>query len=294
MKPQISIITPSYNQVDFIEETIQSVLSQNITNLEYLVFDGGSTDGTVDVLRKYSGKLKWESEKDGGQTEAINKGILQTTAPILGWLNSDDIYYPNALSIALEYFIKHPDIDGLYGDANHIDANSEFLSKYPTEIWNWEQFKEVCFISQPAAFVRTNVFSKYGLLNSNFRGADYEYWLRLGKKQANFLYVPELLAATRLHKSAFTIASKIEVHTEMNNMTKQILGKTPDKWVFNYAHAVADEQSFSRQEQFTYAIIVSLVSWYAMLRWNRSISLNVMKTTFLWISSNFSKKIGRK
>jgi glycosyltransferase involved in cell wall biosynthesis len=290
----ISIITPSYNQGLFIERTIQSVLSQDIECIEYWVIDGGSTDTTIDVLKKYSDKLYWVSEKDNGQADAVNKGLLRSTSPILGWLNSDDIYYPNILSIVLEYFDSHPDIDVVYGDANHIDADDNLLGRYPTEKWDWERLKTTCFISQPATFIRRRVFQQCGLLDINLRSADYEYWLRLGKTRVGFAYIPRLLAATRLHPAAFTVAFKTVVHKEVNDITRRHFGKTPDEWIFNYAHVVTDDQGISRKNRLRFAMAVSLVSWYAALRWNHSISWHVLKTTTFWISANLRNWLWNK
>lgn len=270
----------------FIERTITSVLSQDVESIEYWVIDGGSTDTTINVLKKYSDKLHWISEKDGGQADAVNKGLSRSTAPIVGWLNSDDIYYPNILPIVLEYFDTHPDADVIYGDANHIDADDNLLEKYPTENWNWERLKATCFISQPATFIRRKIFQQYGPLDVNLRSADYEYWLRLGKSQVSFAYLPSLLAATRLHSSAFTVTSRTIVHKEVNDITRRHLGKTPDDWIFNYAHAVAGDQGISRQNQLHFAMAVSLISWYAALRWNHSISWRILKTTSFWVSAN--------
>ncbi len=122
--PKISIITPSWNQGPFIERTIRSVLEQGYPNLEYIVMDGGSTDGTIDILRKYEGRLTWVSDKDKGQADAINKGITRSTGDIIAYLNSDDIYETGALRKAADHFSAHPDDRWLTGQCRIIDVRT--------------------------------------------------------------------------------------------------------------------------------------------------------------------------
>ena len=181
MPPVISIITPSYNQGEFIERTIQSVISQNIISLEHLIVDGGSTDNTLKVLRQYDNQISWISEKDDGQTDAINKGIIMTQGEIIGWLNSDDIYFADTVSSVIEYFEAHPHVDVVYGNAHHIGRNDEYIDNYPTEKWSYARLMDACFICQPALFFRRRCVKKCGMLDRKLEYCmDYEYWLRLG------------------------------------------------------------------------------------------------------------------
>lgn len=283
MTPDISIVTPSFNQGRFVERTLKSVLSQNVPTLEYIVMDGGSTDETVSILKKYDAELVWVSEKDQGPSDAINRGIQRTSAPIIGWLNSDDIYYPDALNAVIEYFMSHPEVEVVYGDACHIDENDVVLEQYPTENWDWERLTNVCFISQPATFLRREVFLRHGALDICLRNMDYEYWLRLGKNGVRFAHLPKLLAATRLHPAAFTVMARVAGHQSINDITRRHLGRTPDRWLFNYAHAVVESQGFSRAHRLRFVIAVSLTSYYAALRWNKRISLPMFQTTAHWI-----------
>lgn len=281
---RISIVTPSYNQGRFIERTLQSVLSQDIGGLEYLVMDAGSTDETLSVLERYADRLTWGSEPDRGPSDAINKGFHRASGPILGWLNSDDIYYPGTLKAVLAFFERHPDVDVVYGDTHHIDEHDSILEVYPTEEWNWERLKETCFISQPAAFFRRRVFEEFGPLAVGIRGMDYDFWLRLGKNHVRFAHLPKFLAATRLHKDAFTMAQRIAVHSEINSITRHHLSRTPDIWLFGYAHAVAEAWGYTRDRIVSFRLIIAAASLYAAIRWNRRVSRKMLKMIMRWIS----------
>jgi glycosyltransferase involved in cell wall biosynthesis len=282
-RARISIVTPSYNQGKYIERTIQSILAQNVEGLWYMVIDGGSSDETLSVLRRYEDRVPWVSERDRGPSDAINKGFYLSSGDILGWLNSDDIYYPGALQTTLDFFEKNPDVDVMYGDTNHIDENDEFIEKYPTEDWDWERLKKTCFISQPAAFFRRRVFDRYGPLEVGIRSMDYEYWLRLGKNKVRFVRLPQLLAATRRHKEAFSIAERMACQTEINSFTRKHFSKTPDQWLFNYAHAIAESKGCNRNQLVRYIPTMIYYSIYAALHWNQHVSKGMVKAFCEWI-----------
>jgi glycosyltransferase involved in cell wall biosynthesis len=275
MTPKVSIITPSYNQGQFIERTIQSVLNQKISNLDYVVFDGGSSDDTVPILQKYEGNLRWVSEKDKGQTHAVNKGIIGTDGEIIGWLNSDDIYYPGAVSKVLEIFELNPDVDIIYGHAHHIDEHDNFIEEYYTENWDYEKFKSVCFVSQPATFFRRSVVEKFGLLDEKLQYCmDYEYWIRLAENGVKFHYCPEIIAGSRLYANTKTMGATVKVHTEINDMLKKNLKKVPDRWVSNLAHVKL--RSLSLQDShYLFPLAVTTLSAFYSVKWNKSLSANI-------------------
>lgn len=243
---KVTIITPSFNQGKYIEKTINSVLSQNILDLEYIVMDGGSTDETIDILHKYSDKIIWKSEKDRGQTDAVNKGIRKSTGDIIGWLNSDDIYYPNAINKVLDVFSKNPQINVVYGNAYHIDKEDKVIEEYYTEDFDYERLKEVCFICQPSLFFRKQVIEKYGYLDDSLQFCmDYDYWLRVGKGEI-FYYLDEFIAGSRLYEDNKTLGCRRLVHEEMLLMQEKNLGKAHPRWIFNLAHVIVDEMGIER------------------------------------------------
>ncbi|HEY2596759.1 MAG TPA: glycosyltransferase family 2 protein [Chloroflexota bacterium] len=283
MTPHVSIITPSFNQAAFVERTIQSVLSQDVDGLEYVVMDGGSTDGTLEVLQRYTSRLRWRSGPDGGHSDAVNRGFQASTGAVIGWLNSDDLYEPGAVRAALEFLAEHPDVDVVYGDANHIDADDRVIERYPTEPWNQARLAEVCFISQPATFFRRRVVERYGGLDTGYRyGIDYEFWLRLAGRGARFAYLPRLLAATRLHPAAATLAQRVACHAANNSLTRRHLGRTPDRWLFQYAHAVLEEDGLDQWPRPLSSVAFAGVSLYAACRWNRAVSADMLGKLVRW------------
>jgi glycosyltransferase involved in cell wall biosynthesis len=289
MKLSLSIVTPSYNQGSFIERTIQSVLNQNV-QAEYVVFDGGSQDETIEILKKYAGQLHWVSEKDRGQAHAVNKGLLATHGDVIGWLNSDDVYFPDAFQTVLDCFENNPEVDMIYGNADHIDKQDGIIEPYPTENWDLNRLKETCFISQPAAFFRRSVVERFGLLDERLHFClDYEYWLRIGLGGAVVKYLPVKLAGSRWYQETKTLGFRSRFHGEINTMLQRKFGQVPEIWIMHYAHAVLYERDFPKTARFRFATAVSALSIYAALKWNRRVSRQMLVTCRRWISGSLRK-----
>ena len=236
---KVSVVTPSFNQAAFLGRTLASVAMQG-GGIEHLVFDGASTDGSAELLNEWgqSQSFRFVSEKDAGQADAVNKGIAASRGEIIGWLNSDDVYYPGAVARARKFLESHPDVDVVYGMANHIDADDQVIGPYPTEPFDFEQLKQRSFICQPAAFFRRRVVERFGPLDASLRYCmDYELWLRLAKGGAKFAYLEHRLAGSRLHPDTKTLGSRVAVHAEINDMLKRTIGRVPRRWLVNYAYA---------------------------------------------------------
>jgi glycosyltransferase involved in cell wall biosynthesis len=208
----ISIITPSYNQAAYVEETIRSVLDQDYTNLEYIIMDGGSTDGTVDILRRiHDPRMTWISEADRGQSDAINKGMRRANGDILAWLNSDDAYLPGTLRTIAAHFEAHADSHFVYGDAIAIDERGrEYGIRTHVRQVNADLLINQCdYIVQPAAFWRSSLWRTMGELDESLRySMDYEYWMRVSKRYP-LDYLPIAFARERLYANAKTFKGAI-------------------------------------------------------------------------------------
>ncbi|MDX9943595.1 MAG: glycosyltransferase family 2 protein [Azonexus sp.] len=280
---KVSIVTPSYNQGQFIERTLQSVAIQTGAEIEHVVFDGGSTDTTVEVLKRFQPAVRWVSEKDGGQTDAVNKGICATDGEIIGWLNSDDIYYPDAVAQVVSFFEANPDVDVVYGMADHIDIEDHPFESYPSEPWSFERLQETCIICQPALFFRRCVVEQHGLLDESLNYCmDYAYWLRLAKAGVRFAYLEIKLAGSRLYADNKTLGARVKVHAEINKMLSRILGRVPDRWLFNYAHAVMDSKIDRDQSPRKYRLGLCVYAAYAALKWNRTVTFAMLSSLRKW------------
>ncbi len=204
--PRITVITPSFNQGKFIERTIKSVVNQNYPNLEYFVMDAGSTDDTVDTLKKYTDQITyWESKKDSGQSNAINKGILKSSGEIITWLNSDDYLADGALHIAAEAYVKDQ-FDVLVGNCIFIDEKGTVINNKKGHLINnkyYEPYNPNCLIIQPATFFTKKSIELTGLLDESLHYTmDFDFWMKLAARGGKFIYTDNNLAYMTRHSNA--------------------------------------------------------------------------------------------
>jgi glycosyltransferase involved in cell wall biosynthesis len=215
---RITVVTPSYNQAPFLEQTIRSVLDQSLDGLEYIVVDGGSTDGSLEIIRRYADRLAWwVSEPDLGQTDAINKGFARATGGVLAWLNSDDTYEPGALREAVGFLEANPDVGLAYGEANFIDEDGRVIGRFNARQTDYDRLmRGAVYIPQQAAFFRRSLWEQVGPLDPDFYFAmDYDLWVRLSKVSRLQYLSGRIWANFRLHRAAKTIADDPRCWPEM-------------------------------------------------------------------------------
>lgn len=208
--PLVSVITPSFNQEKYLSKTIQSVLTQDYPFIEYIVIDGGSSDNSAQIIEGVQNRLAyWVSEKDKGQTDAINKGFAKATGEIIAWLNSDDTYEPGAISAMVETFKKNQDCGFIYGDCNFINAEGAIIGKFNAKQTDLKRLRAgYVHIPQQAFFFRGELWQRVAPLDDSIYFAmDYDLWLRLAEL-APLRYIPgRPWANFRLHEDAKTIAA---------------------------------------------------------------------------------------
>ncbi len=219
---KISIITPSYNQGSYLEETILSVLNQNYENIEYIIIDGGSSDNSVEIIKKYQSKLHyWSSEKDNGQSEAINKGLKKCTGDVITWLNSDDVFLPNILSEVSNYFVKNPKLGLLHGKALLFgEKRKGQVIGNPMDHMK-ERYLAYIPFPQPSSFFNRKVIEKTGPLNANLHyGMDFDLLSRIA---LNFeiTYINRILTKYRIHDE-----SKTNHHLKFAEDWQKVFSKT--------------------------------------------------------------------
>ncbi len=222
-EPLVSIVTPSYNHAAYIEQTIKSIREQDYPNIEHIVIDGGSTDNTVDILKRYEDRLTWVSEKDNGQTNAINKGFRKATGDIMAWLNSDDVYMPGAVRAVVEHFQKHPEDKFVYGNVLAVDKHEQSYG-VRSHIHQGDQSElvnSVNFIVQPATFWRREVWDTMGELDESLHYMmDYEYWMRVAGKYP-LRHIPVVVAKERMYPAAKTFSGAVTRMEEMQAVAER-------------------------------------------------------------------------
>jgi glycosyltransferase involved in cell wall biosynthesis len=216
--PLVSIITPSFNQVNYLEATIQSVLEQNYPSIEYIIVDGGSTDGSVDIIKKYESQLAWwVSEKDKGQTDAINKGFNRANGEILAWLNSDDTYNPGAINAAVKYLTENSDVALVYADCDFINEQGGVIGKFNSAQTDYRRLREgYVHIPQQTMFFRTEYWKELGPLDPSFYFAmDYDLWTRIAAHAPIKYLTGQTWANFRLHDYGKTTSADDRCWPEM-------------------------------------------------------------------------------
>ncbi len=235
--PLVSVITPSYNQGEYLEATICSVLEQDYPAIEYLVLDGGSSDNSPDIIARYVAShpqrlVYWESQRDRGQTHAINKGLQRARGQILGWVNSDDVLLPGMVSRVVQAFAQHPEVDVVYGRLERINPSGELV---PTPALPKDRLTMgpahligECIVNQPGSFWRRRIMEQVGFPDESLRySMDNEYWMRITLAGGRFLHLPEPVALFRLSPGSKTVGQTTAQAVEQIQVLEQLLAR-PD------------------------------------------------------------------
>ncbi len=268
----VSIVTPSYNQAAYLEQTLRSVLDQRYPELEYLVVDGGSTDGSIEIIRHYAGRLAWwTSEKDSGQAEAINKGMQRARGEIVAWLNSDDIYLPGAIAGAVKAFAAHPQAVMVYGNTRAIDAQGHTLNVLHYRQLTLEDLLCYQIIGQPAVFMRRAAYQAAGGLDRSYHFMlDHQLWIKIAL-QGEIVHVDEEWAAGRYHPQAKNRAQATGFAREAYRLLAWTHGQAP---LQSALRRVGSRARAAAERVNARYLLDDGQSWAAMQAWGRAFRIH--------------------
>jgi len=277
--PLVSVVVPCLNRIRFIVPTIESVLQQDYPRIECTVVDGGSTDGTLEILRQYDGRLRWLSEPDGGPPNAINKGWRMCSGEILAWLNADDLWALGAVRKVVDYFNEHPEADVVYGDCNIIDQKGEYIKTISVRDWNLRYAAEHCdhILFQPAAFMRRSILERVGWLYPQLCH-DHDLWLRIGLLGGTFQHIPAILASARKHPENLGFRSELVIPLKLD-LTKRFFSQPNLPESFSEIRARALSNAYLRGIDFVFFDSLPVFQ-------KASMSLNLIRKAFRADSSN--------
>ncbi|HUA84799.1 MAG TPA: glycosyltransferase family 2 protein [Bryobacteraceae bacterium] len=288
-QPLVSVVTPCLNAAGFIEKTIRSVVDQDYPALEYIVMDGGSTDGTLEILDRYRGRLRYFSAPDAGVADAVNRGFLKTQGAIFAWLGADDLYYPGAIRAAAAHLESQRDAAAIYGEADWIDTHDNTLERYPTIApYRKEMLERECCICQPACFLRREAFESVGMLNTRLRfTSDYDLWIRLAQSH-RLAAVDDLLAMSRMHPANLTLSQRRAALRETIRLLQQHYEYVPLNWIYCYLSFLRDgrDQFF---EPLQPSVAVFLCSFWAGSYYNFKHPVDFWREWFVNIPVGFRK-----
>jgi glycosyltransferase involved in cell wall biosynthesis len=258
MPPTLTVITPSLNHARFLRRCIDSVLDQGYPRLEYLVLDGGSTDGTREILESYGDRFAWRSRPDRGQAAAINEGFASTRGEIVAWLNSDDYYLPGAFNSAVAFLDAHPDADMVYGRAHMVDESGRRIREYPTFAFSRRDLSRKCYVCQPTVFIRRRALDAFGPLDERLDICfDYEWWLRVGRT-GSLRFCDEVLAASRHHTATKTAGRRLRALVEAGYLMRRHYGRASWRWSAKWIAR--------RWRLRPWRFVVPVVGWLSLIR----------------------------
>lgn len=244
----VSIIMPSLNQAGYISFAIESVLKQDYQNIELIVADGGSNDGTIsilDALAARDSRIRWFSEIDNGVAEALNKSMSKVRGTVIGWLNSDDFYEDGAITRAITAFNKNPDWLLVYGNGQYVDKDGNFLRDYPSlaPLNGINKFSQGCFICQPTVFFKRSAFLMLGKFDQSLKTAfDFDYWLRAFRAFSDRIgFIEDIQAYSRLHDKCITLQQRRQIALEGMQLLAKYLGYAPKEWLLTYVLETLDK-----------------------------------------------------